>query len=369
MKIAIEALGIHDYGGGRSATLNLLQNLLAIDQHTRYTIFLTRPEPALVARNLQQIIMPFENRFAARLVAQAYLPFKARQFDLMHFAKNLACFGVSTPTVVTMYDMTTLMHPELMPKIDVWYWQYIQPRSLRQANKVIAISNTTRQDIGRIYDLETEKVKVIHPSIHFRFKPAPVMEIRQIRKQYGLPEEYILHVGRLDRKNNISVVLEAFLEYCRSINPSYAGKLVIVGGRYPKSHADNLSQHLAQPGLQNKILFTGRIPDEDLPAIYSGARMAVMASKHEGFGLAAVEAMACGTPLIAHRTGAIPEVTGNAAIFIDNIDKDQLAQAIDSVLSSPQLQRELRQRGLERVRKYQNCQDAEQTLDLYESLK
>ncbi len=368
MKIAIEALGIHDYGGGRSATLNLIQNLLDSDQKNQYTLIINQHEPDLVARNLQQIILPIKNRFLARVVAQAYLPIVSRQFDLIHFAKNLGCFGISTPFIVTMYDMTTLIHPKIMPKIDVWYWQHIQPRILQRAKQVIAISNATREDIRRMYPMEADKIQVIYPSIHARFRPATTEVINWARQRYGLPEEYILHVGRIDRKNNISLVIAAFAKYVHEIDPNFNGKLVIVGGRYAKSQATNLTPCIEQYRLQNKIIFTGRVPDEDLPAIYSGARLAVMASRHEGFGLAAVEALACGTPLIAHQTGAIPEVLGTAGLLIKNIDKDKLAQAFHDVLSDHEYQKDLRARGLVQARKYQNRRDAEETLSCYRIL-
>lgn len=368
MKIGIEALGIQDFGGGRSATMNLLQNLLAIDRRNQYTIFLTCHEPALLARNVQQIILPIENRFLARLFLQVYLPLKSRQLDLIHFAKNLACFGMTKPFVMTLFDMTTLLHPELMPKIDVWYWQHIQPHTVVRAQKVIAISKTTREEIRKIYGPGTENIEVIYPTIHPRFQPRSLAECAQILKRYRLPQSYILHVGRLDRKNNISLVIAAFAEFVHVLSPGYDGKLVIVGGNYAKSQDTNLRPLVRLHGLQNRILFTGRVPDEDLSAIYSAAQVAVMASKHEGFGLAAVEAMACGTPLIANRVGAIPEVVGEAAIFVDHIDKDQLAQAFRAVLSDRPLREELRQRGLERARKYQTRRDAEQTVKCYKSI-
>jgi glycosyltransferase involved in cell wall biosynthesis len=368
MKIAIEALGIHDYGGGRSATLNLAQNLLAIDQQNEYTLILNQAEPDLVARNLQQVILPLKNRFLARLAAQIYLMLKGRQFNLIHHAKNLGIFGPSAPTAITIYDMTTLIHPQLFPPVDVWYWQHIQPRTLKNAARIIAISQTTKDDILGFYPLAARKIDVVYPTIAPRFRPGSRQDCQRIRRRYGLPDHYLLHVGRLDRKKDINIVIEAFAEYTHSIHPGYGGKLVIVGGHYAKSQAPPLGPTLERLGVQDQIIFSGRIPDADLPAMYSGAQIAILASRHEGFGLAAVEALACGTPLIANHSGAIPEVVGEAALLIKNIDSPKLAQAIHDLLSNPRKHKDNQQRGLDQARKYQNVQDAEQTLACYQAI-
>lgn len=131
-KIAIEALGIHDFGGGRTATLMLLEALFAIDTENQYLVILSQYEPSLasVSGNVRQWIAPFKNRFMLRIWAQLLIPFVTRRYDLVHFAKNLGVFGLTSPNIVTIYDMTTLVHPELFPYFDVWYWQHIQKRTL-----------------------------------------------------------------------------------------------------------------------------------------------------------------------------------------------------------------------------------------------
>jgi glycosyltransferase involved in cell wall biosynthesis len=368
MKIAIEALGIHDYGGGRSATLNLVHNLLAIDQQNEYTLILNQAEPALVARNLQQVILPLKNRFLARLAAQIYITFSGRRFNVIHYAKNLGIIGQPAPAMITIYDMTTLIHPQLFPRLDVWYWQHIQPRMLKNAARIIAISQTTKADILRFYPLQAHKIDVVYPTIAPRFRPASPQDCQRIRRRYGLPKQYLLHVGRLDRKKDITLVVEAFAKYARSINPVYGGKLLIVGGQYAKSQDLNLGPTLERLGVKDKVIFSGRVPDADLPAMYSGAQMTILASRHEGFGLAAIEALACGTPLVANRTGAIPEVVGEAALLIENMDQAKLAQTIHELISNPRKRKQYQQRGLDQARKYQNYQDAESILSCYQAI-
>ncbi len=368
MRIAIEALGIHDYGGGRTATLNLLRNLLAIDRDNQYLAILSAPEPQLVARNLQQLIAPTKNRFLMRAWAQLVLPIHLRHYDVIHFAKNLTSFGMPIPTVVTIYDMTTLIFPELLPKIDVWYWRWIQRYALRKVAQVIAISTTTKQDVQTYLGVDPGKIRLIYPSIQPRFQPATEELIAQTRTRYGLPGKYILHVGRIDRKNNLGLLIEAFTKLIQSDMPKYDGVLVIAGGEYAKSPDKSLAGIIARHNLSERIIFTGRVPDSDLPALYSGAQLAVMTSLHEGFGLVAVEAMACGTPLIANRTGALPEVTGEAALLLNEPDPQKLATAMAQVLNEDKLRAQLCKAGLAQARTYQNQADAHLTLQVYENV-
>ena len=361
MRILIEALGIHNYGGGRTATLNLLHNLLAIDPHNQYRVLLTRPEPGLLARNLQQIILPVENRFLARILAQVILPSVSRGCDGIHFVKNLGLI-TRKPSLVTLYDLTTLLHPELVPQIDEWYWRRIQPLTLEKARRVIAISRATARDAQTCFGLDSAKISVIYPSVGARFQPAIPQQIAETRRRYGIPREYVLHVGRIDRKNNIGVLIHAFAQSrCR-------GALIIVGQEYAKTPARGLGELIETLELTGRVLFTGALPDEALPALYSGAQAVVMPSLHEGFGLVAAEAMACGAALIAGRVSALPEVTDGAALLVDEPDAPQIAEALDALLENPAQLAVLRQAAIEVGARYRNVNDAQQTLALYEQI-
>jgi len=151
MHIAIEALGINRPGGGRSATLNLLRPLLALDQRNEFSIYLSSHEPSLegLNRQAQQYIVPIANRFASRLYLQAVMPliFRRRNIDLVHFVKNQVVVGTGAKSIVTVYDCTTLRHPETYPAVDVWYWRHVLSRQYRKVNALIAISESTASDL------------------------------------------------------------------------------------------------------------------------------------------------------------------------------------------------------------------------------
>jgi glycosyltransferase involved in cell wall biosynthesis len=370
MKIAVEALGIHGFGGGRTATMNLLEGLFGLDHENQYLVILSKTEPSLYTNrgNVKQMIAPIRNRFLLRLWAQAILPSRLRHYDLVHFAKNLGIFGLPMPTVVTMYDMTTLLHADIFPWLDVWYWKNIQKITLEKADCIIAISQATARDIQRFYKIPSGKIRVIYPSINPAYKPIDEEHIRLARSKYKLPENYILHVGRIDRKKNLSLLVDAFARV--KVHQRLDGnlKLVLVGEVYYKSQDESIQPTIDRLGLRDDVIFTGNIPDEDLPAVYSGARIFISPSLHEGFGLVAVEAISCGTPVIAHNSGGVEEALGSAALLLDEINIESLTEAMLRYLSDEDLQNRITEAGLVQAKKFNREINALQTLNLYKEI-
>jgi glycosyltransferase involved in cell wall biosynthesis len=367
VKVAIDALGIHYYGGGRSATLNLLKALFARhDEHT-YRVFLTQPEPELTkSGKVEQVIAPATNRVAVRAWAQAMLPFMTRDCDLVHFMKNLGVFGLRQPNVVTMYDMTTLVYPQLLPKFDVLYWKTVQKWTLRKATRVIAISANTARDLGRFYAIPLEKIDIIYPAYADHFMPATAQEITRVRQRYALAPPYILHLGRLDRKKNASQLVRAYHKILTRTN--YPGKLVFVGEEYSKGIDYALYASIQELGLAERVQFTGPAPDADLPAILSGAQVAVMTSLHEGFGIVALEAMACGVPTVVNRAGAVHEVVGDAGIVLDGNNVDDLVHALILITQQPAVRAWMHQRGLQQASRFSWDRTADATIQTYQKV-
>jgi glycosyltransferase involved in cell wall biosynthesis len=368
MRVLIEALGIHYAGGGRSATLNLLNELFRQDKETSYTVLLSQYEPELDAHGgtVRQVIAPVRNRFAVRVWAQTVVPILARSVDLVHFAKNLVVVGVPTKSVVTVYDMTTLLHPEFFPRVDVLYWRWVQPWMLRRVDRVVAISATTAADLETYYRLG-DKVVTIYPAYGAQFAPVDQAEVSRIRQKYGLPNQTIIHVGRIDRKKNLSVLVKAFAVLMKEC--AFEGKLVLVGEEYAKSRDPGLVETIGELGLDQEVVFTGAVPDEDLPGLYGSALLAAFPYVHEGFGIVAAEAMACGTPVIASRAGALVEAVGEAALLLDSpYDVGELARRMCQVWGDPELRQKLRAAGLRRARQFTPQAVAQQTLALYHEI-
>jgi glycosyltransferase involved in cell wall biosynthesis len=367
MKIAIEALGIQNPGGGRSATLSLLQTLFAIDQENEYLVILSKPEPGLAAPggNVRQRIAPTTNRFASRLWAQAAFPVQLRNYDLIHFTKNLGVWGLPMPTVVTIHDLTTLVYAQFFPRSEVLYWRTLEKWTARAARCVIAVSQCTARDVQSYFGVPPEKIRTIYHGKAAAFRPIPADEIESVRARYGLPQNYLITVGRIDLKKNLTVLVEAFDIVKRA---GYPGKLVLVGEVYKKCEDKNLLPTIQRLGLSQDVLLVGKIPDIDLPAAYCGALACAFPSLHEGFGLVALEAMGCGIPVVTNNTSAVTEVVGEAGISIDATRPQILADALQSVIKDEALRRELSRRGLQQAEQFSWERAARQTLAVYQEI-
>jgi glycosyltransferase involved in cell wall biosynthesis len=282
----------------------------------------------------------------------------------VHFVKNLGVFGIAASKVVTIHDLTTLIYPELFPRFDVWYWQTVERLTLQQADRIVAVSQGTAQDVMRFYKIPRERLRVIYNSCAPHFKVASPAEMAAVRKKYDLPERYFLHVGRIDRKKNLPLLLRAFADF-RS-RSGFDGKLVLVGEPYKKSPELALYSTLRDLNLNQAVILTGRVPDLDLPALYSAALATTFPSFHEGFGLMALEAMACGSPVIAHAAGALQEVVGEAALVLDTAtDVQSWSAALHRVADDASLRARLREAGLERAKVFAAERAAADTLSLY----
>ena len=362
MKVLIKSLSIQNPGGPRTVAMNLFRDIFRIDQENQYCLLLSNPEPALLSHNVQQHVIPIKNRFLSRIWLQWSLPGLAKSSDVVHFSKNLGVFGLNKPYVVTVLDLTTLLHPEIMPRSDVLYWKYLQPITLKRAAQVITISNNAAEDIHHIYHIPKEKIHVTYPGIADYFHPAGETETSRVREKYHLPNLYILHVGRIDPKKNLTTLVEAFALLKKF---GFDGKLVFVGEYYQKKPDVRLKPLIEALNLKDQVIFTGRVPDEDLAPLYSGAFASVFPSLHEGFGLVAAEALACGTALITHQAGAVGEVVANCAIVVDTPTPEAICDSLQRLLEEPELRQELRMKGPVQAKNFSWLQAAEQTLQIY----
>ncbi|MEM4723851.1 MAG: glycosyltransferase family 1 protein [Candidatus Hadarchaeum sp.] len=365
MHIAIDALGITQPGGGRSATLNLLTALFEIDRDNTYLVFVDEREQAFSAPNVRQYVTGIQGRFAARLWAQLALPviLRRERVDLVHYIKNLGAFFTPGATVVTVYDLSILICPDVYPWTDRLYWRFIEPLTLRQAQRIIAISEDTARDIVTYYRIPRERIQVIYPGCDPRFRPLPAEEVVKVRRKYKLPDTFILHVGSISRKKNLLTLVRAIGSLKKK---GVAAQLVLVGRIYEKARDDAVFHYIQQRDLTNDITWLGAIPDDDLVALYNCATVLAFPSLQEGFGLVPLEAMACGLPVVTSGAGAIREVIGNAGVIVDNpMSEVEWVEILEQVLRDTNLRARLRVQGLERARLFSNEGAARQVLQVY----
>ena len=351
-RILLEALGINRVGGARTSILNTIKWLPYVAPNVQFVVYLSQLEDALTGiPQIKQVILPTSNRFIARVKLWMLLPMVTRRLhiDLVHFTKNLVVDWLPCPYIVTVHDLTTLRFPETQPWIDIAYWRWIEPVCLRRSNSIIAVSQDTAEDLIALYRVSPQRVRVIPWAVDDRFlHPIEPERIQFIRSKYKLPSNYILFIGILAKKKNLRTLLYAIHALHQA---GYDNHLVIAGRAYPQSDASGELNLISTLRLEHSIHYLGEVPDEDLPALYAGARVFVMPSLHEGFGIPCWEAMAVGTPVVASRRGALPEVVGDAGILVDDpLNVAEWVEAIQRCLEDEQLRARLVERGYQRAR-------------------
>jgi glycosyltransferase involved in cell wall biosynthesis len=263
-------------------------------------------------------------------------------------------------SVVTIHDLGYLHFPEAHPTLQRWYLDLSTRWNARVAAHVIADSQATKDDLIKHYHTPAEKITVAYPGLDPQLKR--IDDVAATLTRYGFDGEYILTIGTLQPRKNLSRLIEA---YGRSKLPSRDVRLAIAGKKgwlY-----DDLSKRAKQIGLVDRVLFLGYVSDEDKAALLSGACAFVFPSLYEGFGFPVIEAMACGAPVVCSNTSSLPEVAGDAALLLDPLDVDALTIALDRIVSDDELRKSLIERGYAQARRFTWQACARTVLDVLET--
>lgn len=283
--------------------------------------------------------------------------------DLFHATDHLLPRLSQVKTIFTLHDLIFRFYPEMHKPLNRWFLTLMMPRFLRVADAVIAVSECTKRDAVRFYGLDEGKIHVVHEGVNPRFRPAAPEALSEVRRTYGLPERFILSLGTIEPRKNLTSLLKAY-GALRETGSDF--KLVIAGKKgwlY-----EGFFRKLRELGLEDEVIFPGFVPDGDLPALYSAADLFVFPSLYEGFGLPVLEAMACGVPVITSNTSSLPEVAGDAAILIDPNSVDALVGAMRTVLKSEQLRRDLQAKGQMQAAEFSWDTAARETVAVYASV-
>lgn len=282
--------------------------------------------------------------------------------DLFH-CQYLAPPLLPCPCVLTLHDILHETHPQFYPGGLRRLMALLYPRSARSAAAVITGSEFSKREIMARYRVPGERIHVTPYAADQSFGPIPPERARQAAAAYGVHGPYILFVGRIEPRKNIAGLVEAFS--LLAADGAVRHTLVVAGmmdDLFKEFHARTTAR------FGGRVRFIGKVEPGDLPVLYAGADLFAYPSFAEGFGLPPLEAMACGTPVVAAGTTSIPEVTGDAALLVDPSDTAGLAQAMRRVLDDRELSRALRAAGLERSRMFSWERTARQTLAVYEQV-
>jgi glycosyltransferase involved in cell wall biosynthesis len=235
----------------------------------------------------------------------------------------------------------------------------------RQARIWMTISEATRSDLQEFLGIPADSIRVVYPGVDPIFRPsAPSSRRQELFNRYGIDSPYILYVGGYGAHKNVEILLRAFSlvreKSCRRC------RLVLVGPRRWAKEGLAGTSDLHQDGA---VSFLGYVPRDDLALLYGAAEVFLSVSLYEGFGLPALEAMACGTPVVASNAGPLPEVVGDGGILVDPTDEPAIGEALARVLTDDGLRQELRARGLRQAARFSWTEAARQTLKVFEAVR
>jgi glycosyltransferase involved in cell wall biosynthesis len=348
----------------------LLRHLPAVDDGLCYTAYLH--EPGFRGPSGLSVCMSrWDTRNPLRRIVweQTRLAWRSRSHDMLHGLAFAAPLAAACPTVITVHDLSFLRYPGAFRRFNRYYLAWMTRVAARRAARVIAVSESTRQDVISLCGVPGERVVTIPNGVTEDFCPASAAEVAGFRQRKGLPDRFILFVGTLEPRKNLVRLLDAYALWRRTHYGEDTGcpvKLVIAGGK--GWFYDRVFQRVQELALASDVIFPGYVSSDELPWWYRAAAVFVYPSRFEGFGLPVLEAMACGTPVITTTASSLPEVAGDAAWLVGPEDTEGLAAAIERVLSDPGLAAQLRAMGLRRAAEFSWARTAMATARLYRAV-
>lgn len=298
-----------------------------------------------------RIIRPHSNlgQISGNLWEQIILPMQIRKKEILWSPANAGPWFVRNQ-VLTIHDASVFDHPQwFKPSFAAWTrlsWKILA----RRVRAIITVSNFSRERLKIHLGIAQQKIHVIHNGVGKPFEPQSQNRIDDVKRKYHLDKPYFLSVGTNEPRKNLSTLLQAWKNLKSSDH-----MLFIAGGN---------GNIFADPNLAASTYIT----EENLPALYGGAMAYVTTSHYEGFGLPALEAMACGTPVIAPNTTSFPETVGDAGLFIDPNNCAEISIALQKIIDDPQLANKLRERGLQRIKNFTWDHTAAKTQSLLENV-
>jgi glycosyltransferase involved in cell wall biosynthesis len=360
MRIAIDArLWTEPRSGIGRYTRALTEQLLRLAPEEQWILYVDRtPGPSLPGAEVR--CLPWPQRLLWSLW-HAPRDLRRRPVDLFHGVTGFELPGRGPWTLVTtVHDLVPFRLPALVPARHRWAVRCLLGGALRRAQRVIAVSETTRGEVLTRYRLPPDRVVVVPEAAAPHFRPPTPSTLVAARARYRLTRPYVLFVGFLEPKKNLGALLES-VATLRRRGAWGDTELIVVGapgwGPDPVVRAHAL-------GLEGVVRFVGAVADAELPALYAGALAFAFPSLWEGFGLPVLEAMAAGAPVVASNRGALPEVTAGAALLTDPAPQP-LADALEQILSDPPLRERLRVAGLARAGQFSWERTAHETLKVY----
>ena len=284
--------------------------------------------------------------------------------DIYHGLTGELPLGLSEAgikSVVTIHDLIFMRCPEYYNPVDVAIYKWKFRNAIRQADRIIAISECTRRDIMELGEIDDSRIHVVYQSCDTRFHLQVSPEQKQdVRARYSLPKRYVLFVGTIEERKNALLAAQALPYLSDEIH------LVLVGRQ--TAYAKTITSFARQNGLANRIHILSGVPTSDLYAIYQQAECFVYPSRYEGFGIPVIEAIQSRLPVIACTGSCLEEAGGPDNVYVDPDEPQEMAMAIKSITDNPDAARQIVTRSLDYIRRFENGNVAQEMLNVYRSL-
>ncbi len=363
--IGIDARLTHYRTGGISTYIRrLITALEQLDHEHRYTVFHSRKATDTIVQRFEsaRLWTPSHHR-SERLALTVEL---ARfRLDLLHSPDFIPPLHGARRHVITVHDLTFMHYPDFLTADARRYYNDQIAWAVRHADHILVDSDATRRDLIEMLDVPNAMITVHLLGVEPQFRPPPPPELAHWRTQLDLPAGYLLFVGTFEPRKNIAGLLKAYAALAQRL-PDLTPPLVLAGTRGWRF--EETMAEIAQMNLGSRVLWREKIPQQAMPSLYALATVLVLPSFYEGFGLPALEAMACGTMPIVSNRSSLPEVTGDVGLHIDPDNLDTLIAALEKALSDDAWRQAQQQRGLARAAEFTWQRTAEITLGVYRSL-
>ncbi|MBR6758620.1 MAG: glycosyltransferase family 4 protein [Bacteroidaceae bacterium] len=290
---------------------------------------------------------------------------KRDSIDIFHGLSNEIPFGIERSgiaSVVTIHDLIFLRYPKFYKPIDRVIYNTKFHYACNHARRIIAVSDCTKRDIVKFYNINPDKIDVIHQNCHPIFsQKLPLHDVNRVKMAYNLPDKFMLYVGTIETRKNALLAIKALPH----IDPSM--HMIIIGRKTP--YINELYSYINNNKLNNRVRFIHDMDLTDLPAMYHMARIFVFPSRYEGFGIPILEALTSGTPVIAATGSCLEEAGGPSSIYIDPDDTKGMIDAINAILTNESLRYRMKNDGLSYIQRFDNTQMVQSLLNTYDKAR
>jgi glycosyltransferase involved in cell wall biosynthesis len=371
MRIGIDATALPPQPvGAGNYIIQLIRALASLNVNDEFVIFAHQKGHALInlpeKDSFEWIILEDRNPGSRLIWEQTLFPqlVKKSGVNLLHSLHYTRPMKLPCASVVTFHDMTFFLYPELHTRAKRLFFPLAIRASARRADALIAVSESTRQDVIRVLGISPEKIITIQSGVDPAFRPInDTVAKGKIAEKYDLPERFILYVGLIEPRKNLPMLISAFKRF---IDSGKDYKLVLVGS-YGWMY-EKLLKQINNLDLEGMIYFTGYVSQEDLPLVYNLSSLFVYPTIYEGFGLPVLEAMACGVPVITTDVSSLPEIVGEAGMLVPVNDVEALYGAMIAVLGDEDVRRKMINKGMQRAAKFTWEQTAKLTFQVYQQV-